>query len=59
VSCLVVFFPVVVRMCRDLVEFGGSLVRIIWHPGLPSVSYASRGSFRFAALCEANTRNSQ
>jgi hypothetical protein len=42
VSSLVIFFPVVgsdcpVRMCRDLVEFGGPLVRIIWHAGLPSI----------------------
>jgi hypothetical protein len=36
VSSLVIFFPVVrggsaVRMCGELVEFGGSLVRVVWH----------------------------
>jgi hypothetical protein len=40
---LVIFFPVVgsgsaVRVRRELVEFGGSLVRIVWHAGLPSIS---------------------
>jgi hypothetical protein len=39
-----------VRVRRKLVEFGGSLVRIIWHAGLPSITCASRGSFQFAAL---------
>ncbi len=33
---LVIFFPVVrggrtVRVCREFVELGGSLVRIVWH----------------------------
>jgi hypothetical protein len=36
VSSLVIFFPVVcggsaVRVCGELVEFGSSLVRVIWH----------------------------
>src|SRR5208337_4069372 len=42
---LVIFFAVVlrrnaVRVCGELVEFGGSLVRVIWHsvshPGCPA-----------------------
>jgi hypothetical protein len=36
VSSLVIFFPVVcggnaVRVCGELVEFGSSLVRVVWH----------------------------
>jgi hypothetical protein len=42
-----------VGMRRKLVEFGSSLVRIIWHAGLSSIACASRGSFDFAALCGA------
>jgi len=35
---LVIFFPVVrcgspVRMCSELVKFGRSLVRVLWHNG--------------------------
>jgi hypothetical protein len=48
-SRLVIFFPMVgsgsaVRVRREFVEFGGSLVRLIWHGCLPSVSPASARS---------------
>jgi hypothetical protein len=61
---LVIFFPVVgsgsaVRVRRELVEFGGSLVRIVWHAGLPSISCTLRRSFHFAVFCRANGRNCQ
>lgn len=59
---LVIFFPVVhsgcpVRVRRKLVEFGSSLVRIILHAGLPSITCASRGSFHSGALCQEKARN--
>jgi hypothetical protein len=47
---LVIFFPVVhrgspVRVCGELVEFGSSLVRVIWH-GIPSVWFSLK-TFQF------------
>ncbi len=41
VSGLVIFFPVVcggasVRACGEFVEFGSSLMRVIWHRVFPS-----------------------
>src|SRR5579859_945935 len=56
VSRQVIFFPVMrcgcaVRVRRKLVEFGSALVRFIWHGQLLSISRASRGTIRCAALC--------
>ena len=36
VPCLMIFFPVVhgggaMRVCGEFVEFGSSLVRVLWH----------------------------
>ena len=54
VSGLVIFFPVVrgrgaVRVCGVFVEFGSSLVRVIWHLFVPSsvavLTYSKWGSF--------------
>jgi hypothetical protein len=54
VSGLVIFFPVVrggstVRVCGEFVEFGSSLVRLIWHsvshPGARSNLQKSPVSF--------------
>jgi hypothetical protein len=64
VSRPVVFFPVVgsgcpVRMRRDLVEFGGSLVRIIWHAGLPSIFLCVKRIVPFCCSLPANAGNCQ
>jgi hypothetical protein len=42
---LVIFFPVVcgggtVRVCGEFVEFGSSLMRVIWH-SVPSLDFHS------------------
>src|SRR5579859_7581325 len=64
VSRQVIFFPVVgcgcaVRVRRNLVEFGSSLVRFIWHGRLLSISRTSRGTIRCAALCRGDAQKCQ
>jgi hypothetical protein len=55
VSSLMIFFPVVrggdtVRVCSQFVQFGSSLVRVIWHCVSDSWSPLYPSIFAFSAL---------